>query len=189
MFTGLIKTTGKIVGIAPGKITIKTSLANKLRKGSSIAVEGVCLTVTKKEGSKITADLMSETLKKTTLGKRRAGDALNLELPMPQVGRLEGHIVTGHVEGTGKVTKIQKQKNSHLITIQIPKAITRYVTPKGSIAINGVSLTVIKIQKNLVTVGIIPHTWRYTNFQMLKRGDKVNIETDILAKYLEKWQK
>ncbi len=187
MFTGIIASTGQLVKREPNRLTLQVGhLARTLKSGSSIAVDGACLTVTSKTDKTITADVMPETFKKTTLSLRKVGDALNLELAMLKTSRFEGHIVTGHVEGVGKVVKIQKRSNSYLVTIQIPTTLKRYVIPKGSIALNGVSLTVIFVQKNRVTVGLIPHTWKHTNFHTLRAGDRVNVETDILAKYFKR---
>lgn len=190
MFTGLIQHRGKLLKKTAAAIAIDVgSLAKKLKISSSIAVDGVCLTVTAIRGSELTTDVMPETFKKTTLGLRKPGAPLNLELPLPKTGCFEGHIVTGHVERIGRVTKIQTRGNSRLFTVQIPSSLARYVVAKGSIALNGVSLTVIDVQKNLVTVGLIPHTLNHTNFATLKIGDNVNVETDIMAKYFEKWAK
>ncbi len=188
MFTGIIARTGRITKITKtNKLTVEAGpWVKKLKPGGSIAVNGACLTA--KDG-RFSADVMPETLKKTNLGARRASALVNLELPLPKIGCFEGHIVTGHVEGAAKVVKIQKRGNSRLVTVQIPAALTHYVVAKGSIALNGVSLTVIEAKKNLVTVGLIPYTWEHTNFKALKIGDKVNVETDVMAKYFEKWQK
>ena len=191
MFTGIIARTGTIKKLDATRLFINAGpLIKKLKAGSSIAVDGACLTVTAKKMGGVEADVMTETLQKTTLGSKKPGALVNLELPLSATADcFEGHIVTGHVEGVGKVVKIQKRGNSHLVTIQIPTALTRYVVAKGSIALNGVSLTVMEMKKNLVTVGIIPFTWDHTNFHKLKSGDKVNVETDVMAKYFEKWQK
>ncbi|MFH0820601.1 MAG: riboflavin synthase [Candidatus Peregrinibacteria bacterium] len=187
MFTGIIARTGKIIRITKAQLAIEVGAwVKKLKPGGSVAVNGACLTVTEIKGGQFSADVMPETFKKTNLGACHVGTIVNLELPLPKTGCFEGHIVTGHVEGVAKVTKIQKRGNSRLVTFQIPTDLARYVVPKGSIAINGVSLTVVDIKKNDVPVNITPYTWMNTNFQRLKIGDKVNVETDIMAKYLEK---
>lgn len=187
MFTGLIQHRGKFLKKTSSAITIEASpLTRKLKTGSSVAVDGVCLTVSGIKGSQFTFDVMPETLKKTNLGQRPSGAIVNLELPLPKTGCFEGHIVTGHVEGVGHVTQIQEEGNAYRVTLKIPKALMQYVVPKGSIALNGVSLTVINVKKECVIVGIIPYTWRHTNFRALRVGDTVNIETDILAKYLKR---
>lgn len=185
MFTGIILKTGQIQTINKNKIIIEANaVMKKLIEGGSIAVDGVCLTVVEKTSRLFTADVMPETFKKTILGFKKSGTLVNLELPMLATDCFEGHVVSGHVEGIGKITRLEKKDNSYLLTLQIPKMLTRYVVEKGSIALNGVSLTVIGIRGAQVKVGIIPHTFRHTNFQTLKVGDKVNIETDIMAKYL-----
>ena len=161
-------------------------IADKLITGSSIAVDGVCLTVIFPEELHFTADFMPETLKKTVIGKYKTGHMVNLELPLVLNGRIEGHIVTGHVDGTGAIIDIHQEGNSHVLTIEAPKKISRQIATKGSIAVNGISLTVIGSRNNRFTVGIIPHTWENTNLHALKKGDKVNLETDVLAKHLER---
>ena len=187
MFTGIIQTTGKVTNITDDQITIEAGdLTNELKTGSSIAIDGICLTTTEVRNGQFTADFMPETAQKTTLSNQKIDGSVNLELAMRADGRFEGHMVSGHVEGMGTLTKVDNDRNSKLLTIQIPDELTKYVIKKGSIAINGISLTVIDIQNSQITVGIIPHTWKMTNLHLLNIGDKVNVETDMMAKYIAK---
>ncbi|OGG20721.1 riboflavin synthase subunit alpha [Candidatus Gottesmanbacteria bacterium RIFCSPHIGHO2_02_FULL_40_13] len=189
MFTGIISHLGKLTKAENPVFTFsapKTFCAS-LKKGTSIAVNGTCLTVTSKPRSNaFSVEIIPETLKRTMPGKLKVDDLVNLELPVTANTLLSGHIVQGHVDGTGKVEEIKKEGNSRLFTIKIPSRLSKYIVEKGSIAVNGVSLTVIDIGDNFFTVGIIPHTWDKTMLYTIKSGDYVNIEVDILAKYLEK---
>jgi len=155
--------------------------------GSSVAVNGVCLTLKNSPSARnFNVDLMPETLKRTSFSNLKRGDLVNLELAMAANARFEGHIVQGHIDGVAKLGSVKKQGNSYLMIFIVPEPLTRYIAEKGSIAVNGISLTVISAKSNQFTVGIIPYTWGHTMLQQLKAGDKVNIEVDILAKYLEK---
>jgi riboflavin synthase len=189
MFTGIITHLGKIQSIETTIITIQTdaSLIRKIEKGTSIAINGICLTALEKPISNTFAvEAMPETFRRTCLNALQKNDLVNLELPMTPQNFLAGHIVQGHVDGTGKVTSIQEEGNSKIIKISIPSKFEKYIIEKGSIALNGISLTVIQAQKNFFTVGIIPYTWTHTMLKNIQVGDEVNIETDIIAKYLEK---
>lgn len=187
MFTGIIESTGQVLKTGKHSLTIKApKLISELKKGSSIAVDGACLTVVKKEKDSFKADVMPITLKRTILGERKKDDLVNLELAMRGFKRFEGHIVNGHVEGVAELTEIKIVENAYHLTFKLPEELSQYVVATGSIAINGISLTVMDITDNEFVVGIIPHTWDNTNLQDLKMGDKVNIETDILAKYARK---
>ena len=187
MFTGIIEITGKIEKLTENQLVIEApEIISDLKKGSSIAVDGVCLTVVDLSDQTFTADFMPETTKKTIILGYNSGNLVNLELPMKADGRFEGHMATGHVEGVGEIMDIHTSGNSHVLAVKIPDELVKYVVQKGSIALNGISLTVIDIQDNQFTVSIIPHTWEVTNLHALNVGDKVNIETDIMAKHLEK---
>ena len=187
MFTGIIETTGKIQKLTKNQLVIEApDIIPGLKKGNSIAVDGVCLTVVDLSDQTFTADFMPETTKKTIILGYNIGNPVNLELPIKADGRFEGHIVTGHVEGVGEIIDIQKDSNANVLTIKIPDELVKYVVPKGSIAINGISLTIMDIQDNQFTISLIPHTWEVTNLHTLNVGDKVNIETDIMAKHVEK---
>jgi len=187
MFTGLIETTGEVIQKTDNRLIIKApeNVAD-LKKGSSVAVDGVCLTVSELSDNGFSADFMPETAQKTLIGQYKEGGCVNLELPMKVNSRFEGHMVTGHVEGRGEIINIQTDGNAHILTIRMPQTLMKYVTEKGSVTINGISLTVVDVSDNMFTVSIIPHTWETTNLRLLKAGDQVNLETDILAKYIEK---
>ncbi len=188
MFTGIITETGTVADVSRSDISIRASglFLRKLKSGTSVSVDGACLTVTAKNKSSFTADIMPETKRRTTLGNLRRGDTVNLELPATPNSFLSGHIVQGHVDGTGVVTKMRKEGASYILSFSCPRPLARSVVEKGSIALNGVSLTVIDAGASGFTVGIIPHTWQVTALHKLKRGGRVNIETDVLAKYAEK---
>ncbi len=189
MFTGIITNLGKVKQMEKGRLTFGADkkFVSKLKHGDSLAVNGTCLTIEDKNNpTTFTVSVMPETLKKTNLGNLQPNDSVNFELPATMKTYLSGHIVQGHVDTTGQVTNITKDGNSQIITIKIPTDTTRYIVNKGSITINGVSLTVVNVQKNLFTVAIIPYTQTHTMLGNLKVKDRVNIETDILAKHLEK---
>ena len=188
MFTGIINHLGKIVEKKGGKLSIASDkyLLKSLQEGTSIAVNGICLTVTKHSSRDFSIDFIPETEKKTNIGSLSKNDLVNLELPATPGTFLAGHIVQGHVDDVGKVKEIIKKGNSRIFTFEINKKLSKYVVPKGSIAVNGISLTVIDVDKNNFSVGIIPYTLKNTMFHSIKTGDLVNIEVDVLAKYIEK---
>ena len=188
MFTGIIEEMGSIASARPGGLSIDASpaLVGKLVVGGSIAVEGVCLTATRIEGGRIEVDVMPETLSRTTLGDLAAGSSVNLELPATPTSFLAGHVVQGHVDGEGVVESIAEEGNSRRIVIAPPASLMTYIVEKGSVAVNGVSLTVAGVTDDSFSVAIIPHTWEATTFSRLSEGSRVNIETDVLAKYIEK---
>ena len=188
MFTGIIEELGKIQTITQNRITIqaKTILENT-KLGDSIAVNGVCLTVTKINSDGFNADISPETMKITALGCLKNGSLVNLERAVQVGERLGGHIVSGHVDGLATCKYIKKEGDFYNIGIEIPKEISKYVVKKGSITIDGISLTVAYINNNMIEIAVIPHTFENTNLQILKIGDYVNIETDILARYVEKF--
>lgn len=192
MFTGIIKHIGKFVSKKDPFLTFQAdeSICKKLALGSSIAINGVCLTVYKPPFKKsFSVTVMPETIKRTMLGNLHKNDLVNLELPMTQADFFAGHIVQGHVDGTGIVTDILPEGNSKLLKITLSPDLSKYIVDKGSIAVNGISLTVIQEKSVYFTVGIIPYTWKNTMLKDIKIGDAVNIETDIIAKYLEKFIK
>jgi riboflavin synthase len=160
-------------------------------RGDSIAVNGCCLTVAalkrKSSGSQLTFDLLAETWERTNLSSVAAGSAVNLERSLAADGRFGGHFVTGHIDGTGRIVKWQPQGADHLLEIKSPAAVLRYVVFKGSIAIDGISLTVAKVLKDRFRVWIIPHTWEVTALRERKVGDRVNLEADLLGKYVERF--
>ena len=191
MFTGIIEETGKLLSQEniPGGKRLKIS-ASKIFDGlkidDSICVNGVCLTVTKIDKNSFWCDAVGETLKKTTLANVNQNYELNLERALRLTDRLGGHLVQGHVNGVGVITQLTKLGENYSLEIEIPLKITKYVVDEGSITVDGISLTVAKITESKITLSIIPHTWNNTNLRQRKTGDKVNIETDIFAKYVEK---
>ena len=195
MFTGLIEEVGTVArleGSARGaRLTIrcKTVLENT-RTGDSIATNGVCLTVTGRTGDTFTADVMAESLRRSGLGTLRTGDRVNLERAMPADGRFGGHIVSGHIDGTGTVRELAPEgDNAVWVTVAAAPALLRYIVEKGSIAIDGISLTVAFVDDQCFKVSIIPHTGAETTLLHRKPGDTVNLECDIIAKYIEKLMK
>ncbi len=188
MFTGVIEEVGTVKAITNSKIAIKAGIVTEDAKlGDSIAVNGVCLTVTSLGENVFEADISEETKKVTTLDGLKTGSLVNLERAMPVNGRFGGHIVSGHTDGFGKIKTINRNGNFYDLNIELTKELSKYVVKKGSIAINGISLTIADIQDDIVKIAVIPHTFENTNLKSLKSGDFVNIETDILAKYVEKF--
>ncbi|HTC94888.1 MAG TPA: riboflavin synthase [Terriglobales bacterium] len=194
MFTGLIEEIGQIAEMTAngdaGRLTVTAADATRdLKLGDSISVSGVCLTAVKiVPGRSFSADLAPETLSRTSLGRLSQGAQVNLELPMKAGARLGGHIVQGHVDGTGKLLSLNKIKSSddYWLQISVPLELTRYIVEKGSITIEGISLTVAKVDKTEVSIAIIPHTYKATNLPSLQPAAQLNIEVDVLAKYAEK---
>ena len=193
MFTGIVEEVGKVIRIDETgdnhRLTVAASqLAKDLTKGASIAVSGVCLTAVEFTLEYFCADLAHETWDRTSFSRIKEGALVNLELPMRADGRFGGHIVQGHVDGTGKFISLDRIKGAddYWLHIEIPPELARYVIFKGSLSIEGISLTVAKIEGTHVTVAIIPHTIKMTNLGSLKRGDPVNLEVDMIAKYVEK---
>ncbi|MBU1031671.1 riboflavin synthase [Patescibacteria group bacterium] len=188
MFTGIISNLGKLNNKNGAIFTFSADsvFCKKISKGTSIAINGTCLTVFKKPTkNSFSVEVMPETQNKTMLGHLKINDLVNLELPLTPQSFLSGHIVQGHIDTVSKLLSIKKEKNSRILKFFTPRGFKKYIIEKGSIAINGVSLTIIKATKNNFTVGIIPYTWDNTMFHILKPADFVNIEVDILAKYLE----
>ncbi|MDE1815632.1 MAG: riboflavin synthase [Thaumarchaeota archaeon] len=192
MFTGIIEGLGKIEKFdkntktrseARMKINLG-NLAQGLRVGDSVAINGVCLTAINIAKGIAEFEMVGETIKKTNLGRLENGDKVNIERSLKVGDRLEGHFVLGHVDGSGTILKINKQPNQIQIWIELPKKLTKYVAEKGSITVDGISLTVVDKIKNKFSVSIIPHTMQVTNLGLKKIGDKVNIETDVLGKYI-----
>ncbi len=188
MFTGIITHVGKVSEKSDKRLLVQTDtgLLNKLSKGMSIAVNGICLTVITHDKKSFTVDFMPETAKRTTIQQLQKDNLVNLELPATSETFLAGHIVQGHVDTIGNITAIVDNGNSRIFTVAIPNNMSKYIVEKGSITVNGISLTVIDISKKYFTVGIIPHTWDSTMLHTSTVGDSVNLEVDILAKYLEK---
>jgi riboflavin synthase len=196
MFTGIIEEVGKVTSIkeerGTRRLTVAASkLVGELKKGDSIAVSGVCLTAVAITSNVVSFDLADETWQRTSFSRMHEGALVNLELPMRADGRFGGHIVQGHVDGTGEFIGLDRiaGADDYWLRIQIPASLARYVIHKGSLSIEGISLTVAKIEGTAVTVAIIPHTAEMTNLGSLKSGDPVNLEVDMIAKYVEKMMK
>ena len=188
MFTGIVEEIGTVQTITDRRIKVLSSTVIEGSKiGDSIAVNGVCLTVTKMDKTFFEADISPETLKVTTLGELKSGSSVNLERALTLNSRLGGHIVSGHIDSVGRITKLSKNGSFYELEVELDSKEEKYVAKKGSIAINGISLTVADVYKNRVIVAVIPHTFENTNLKTLTQGDYVNIETDILAKYIEKF--
>lgn len=191
MFTGIVNEVGTLLGIHRGAnsavLTIgATTILEDVKLGDSIAVNGVCLTVTSFTPSQFTADVMHETLNRSSLGALRPGSPVNLERAMRADGRFDGHIVAGHIDGTGTIASIRRDDNAIRYTIRTTPAILRYIIEKGSIAIDGISLTVAAVDGASFSVSIIPHTAASTILGSKRPGDTVNLETDLIGKYVEK---
>lgn len=188
MFTGIIEELAKIQKITRDSITVECkNILDDIHLGDSVAVNGVCLTVTEIYSDGYSADISPETMKVTALGYLNSGDFVNLERALPANGRFGGHIVSGHIDGIGKLLNINKEGSFFEMRFELPKNLSNYTITKGSIAINGISLTIAETKENIIKTAIIPHTFENTNLKYLKTGDYVNIEADIFAKYVEKF--
>jgi riboflavin synthase len=190
MFTGLVKDLGRVAEVERSgegaRIRIGTPLAGDLRQGDSVAVNGVCLTATAVDGNWFDAEAMNETLTRTSLGALDAGSPVNLELPLRAGEPLGGHLVQGHVDGLGQIGEIEDDGFARRIRIETGPEILRYVVEKGSIAVDGISLTVVDVEPASFTVSLIPETLERTNLGATEIGTAVNLEVDVLAKYVEK---
>jgi riboflavin synthase len=190
MFTGLVETTARVRRVQPDgdgvRLEVETPLAAELGQGDSVAVNGVCLTALDPGPSGFKADVMAETLRRSSLGPLEAGDSVNVELPLRAGDRLGGHVVQGHVDGTGVVESTRDEGFARLVRISADPALLRYVVEKGSIAVDGVSLTVAEVDDDGFTVSLIPETLERTTLGQAAAGRVVNLEVDVLAKYVEK---
>ena len=195
MFTGLIEEVGRVEAVSDAsgtrRITISgASTAARLAQGDSVAVSGVCLTALDIGNGRFSADLAAETLARTSLAKIQPGAAVNLELAMPATNerRFGGHVVQGHVDGVGTFAGLVKihGREDYWLTLTVPRELKKYIVEKGSIAVDGISLTVAGVEGNRIRIAIIPHTYEATNLRELKAGDPLNIEVDIMGKYVEK---
>ncbi|NLW65180.1 MAG: riboflavin synthase [Clostridiales bacterium] len=191
MFTGIVEETGVVRAVRRGAKSAALTIAAKeilgdIHVGDSIAVSGVCLTVTSFSSGEFTADVMHETLNRSSLGGLRPESAVNLERAVAANGRFGGHIVSGHINGTGKITSIQKDDNAVWYEIKAEPRILRYIIEKGSVAVDGISLTVAGLEKGSFRVSVIPHTAKNTTLSQKRVGDTVNIENDCIGKYVER---
>lgn len=190
MFTGLIADLGTVsaleLGSAGATLTVNTRLSGELQEGDSIAVNGVCLTATALEGGSFQAEAMAETLERSSLAQLRAGARVNLELPLRAEDRLGGHVVQGHVDGTGVVTATREEGFARVLEIETEPRLARYLVEKGSVALDGVSLTVSGLEESSFEVSLIPETLQRTNLGAAREGARLNIEVDVLAKHVER---
>ena len=191
MFTGLIQTTGEFIALKKSgdsaRLQVRCGPWNPpLAIGESIAVDGACLTVAESVGDTVTFDVLAETLEKTCLGDKNPGATLNLERALRLGDALGGHIVTGHVDGVGTLRSVEKSSRDWKVTVACSSGLLEEMVPKGSVALNGISLTIVQLTKEAFSVHIIPHTWEMTGLSKAVRGDKVNIETDVLGKYVRR---
>jgi riboflavin synthase len=193
MFTGIVEHLGKIdaldAGAQGGRLRVNLAdapaIAAEMKLGDSIAVNGCCLTVADFGKNYFSADLSGETLLRTSFGGKKPGDLVNLERPLAASARLGGHFVQGHVDGTGRVTRLTSEGENWWLGVRVPEELRRYVAEKGSISVDGISLTVARWQDGAAEMAIVPFTYAHTNVQALAVGDPVNLECDVLAKYVE----
>jgi riboflavin synthase len=192
MFTGIVEETGKVEALQKTSSGISLAIAASrtaegLKSGDSLAVNGCCLTVVDTGGNTLRFDLLRETWDRTNLQFVSRGSLVNLERPLRADGRLDGHFVTGHIDGVGKISRWERSGADHVLEVTPPSNLMRYIVQKGSIAVDGISLTVAEISEKSFTVWIIPHTYEVTALRERTAGDAVNLETDILGKYVEKF--
>ena len=198
MFTGLVEETGRVHRITPSDAGIRLVVTADLcargtQVGDSISVNGACLTVVEREGRNANArlhfDLLRETWERTSLHRAKVGDSVNLERALAANARIGGHFVTGHVDDTGKITRWERSGKDHVLEISVPRALRGHLVAKGSIAIDGISLTVASLTRSGVRIWIIPHTYEVTALRERKVGDVVNLETDLLEKYVAQFMR
>ena len=186
MFTGIVEEVGVVAKISDNGMTVlATKVTEDLKLGDSIAVNGTCLTAVSFDRTEFSVDLSPETVRRTSLGRLSVGGPVNLERGLLASDRMGGHIVQGHVDGTGRVMSTKRDGDSTIFRIRVPKRLNRYIVEKGFVAVDGISLTVVKIGASSFTLAVIPYTLKNTNLAALSIGDRVNLEADILAKYVE----
>ncbi len=186
MFTGIIEEVGRVTSAQPGKLIIAASkVLQGMEPGGSMAINGVCLTMTSLDSNSFAVDVMPETVRQTNLGLLSAGDGVNLERPLALGERLGGHLVQGHVDGTGRVTSVTRDKGAVIIRFEAPPEVMRYMVEKGFVAVDGISLTVMTKDTSSFQVSIVDYTWKHTILGSRRVADLVNLEVDIIAKYVE----
>ncbi len=186
MFTGIVEEVGVVAKISDNGMTVlATKVTEDLKLGDSIAVNGTCLTAVSFDRTEFSVDLSPETVRRTSLGRLSLGGPVNLERALLASDRMGGHIVQGHVDGTGRIMSTKRDGDSTIFLIRVPKRLNRYIVEKGFVAVDGISLTVVKIGASSFTLAVIPYTLKNTNLAALSIGDRVNLEADILAKYVE----
>ena len=186
MFTGIVEEVGSVVSISSNGMTVQAErVMSDLKLGDSIAVNGACLTAVSLSESEFSVDLSPETMRRTSLGALTSGGTVNLERALSASDRMGGHIVQGHVDGTGRITSIKEDGDSVIFRVRAPARLMPYIVEKGFIAVDGISLTVVKVGTSSFTLAVIPYSFRNTNVETLSVGSRVNLEADILAKYVE----
>ena len=186
MFTGIVEEVGVVAKITDNGMTVlATKVTEDLKLGDSIAVNGTCLTAVSFDRTEFSVDLSPETVRRTSLDRLSLGGPVNLERALLASDRMGGHIVQGHVDGTGRIMSTKRDGDSTIFRIRVPKRLNRYIVEKGFVAVDGISLTVVKIGASSFTLAVIPYTLKNTNLAALSVGDRVNLEADILAKYVE----
>ena len=186
MFTGIVEEVGVVAKISDNGMTVRaTKVTEDLKLGDSIAVNGTCLTAVSFDRTEFSVDLSPETMRRTSLGQLSVGGPVNLERALLASDRMGGHIVQGHVDGTGRIMSTKRDGDSTIFRIRVPKRLNRYIVEKGFVAVDGISLTVVKRGASSFTLAVIPYTLANTNLAALSVGDRVNLEADILAKYVE----
>jgi riboflavin synthase len=186
VFTGIVEEVGVVAKISDNGMTVRaTQVTEDLKLGDSIAVNGACLTAVSFDRTEFSVDLSPETMRRTSLGELSVGGPVNLERALLASDRMGGHIVQGHVDGTGRVMSTKRDRDSTIFRIRVPKRLNRYIVEKGFVAVDGISLTVVKRGASSFTLAVIPYTLANTNLAALSVGDRVNLEADILAKYVE----
>ena len=186
MFTGIVEEVGVVAKISDNGMTVlATKVTEDLKLGDSIAVNGTCLTAVSFDRTEFSVDLSPETVRRTSLDRLSVGGPVNLERALLASDRMGGHIVQGHVDGTGRIMSTKRDGDSTIFRIRVPKRLNRYIVEKGFVAVDGISLTVVKIGASSFTLAVIPYTLKNTNLAALSVGDRVNLEADILAKYVE----
>jgi riboflavin synthase len=186
MFTGLVQVTGTVASLADGRLAVEADAPLELAAGDSVSVNGVCLTATEVSGPRFGADVMEETLRRSALGTLEPGATVNLELPLRAADRLGGHVVQGHVDGIGTVESVTSEGFARVVRVAAPAEVLRYVVDKGSIALDGVSLTAFDVDSDGFSVSLVPETLERTSLRGVEPGRRVNLEVDVLAKYVEK---
>lgn len=188
MFTGIVEALGTLVEVKPMtdgfRLRVETALASEIQLGESLAINGVCLTVILRDGDELHADVGPETIRVTNLGTLQRGQRVNLERPMRFDGRLGGHLVLGHVDGVGVVDDVRSEADAYWVTVGFPPALAPLFVRKGSVAVEGVSLTIAGLGDRQFDVQVIPYTWQHTTLQTLRPSDKVNLECDMIGKYV-----
>jgi riboflavin synthase len=191
MFTGIVKGTGMVTSVLKSRSGAETIIRVRLgkfgrglKRGDSVCINGACLTATKLSKDEAEFEMIAETIRRTNLGHIKAGEMVNIERSLRVGDRLEGHFVLGHVDGTGIIEKIQKMATETIIWIKLDKGLAKLLVPKGSIAVDGISLTVVGVEADRISISLIPHTLKVTTLGVKRKGDRVNVETDMLGKYV-----